>query len=234
MSRMENEGQGLRLPGKCEFCGAETSKLRMNKHLLACPSLPAGKSPRGTVFRLVVEGKYSPEYWLMMDASGASTIRALDEFLRGIWLECCGHLSCFSIDDVDYLSRVSKEPALWPFAPRRRERDMDILVGRVLRPRLRFFHEYDFGTPTRLVLKVILAKEDVFPRGEVRLLARNTPPNFRCAICGAQATRICGNEICEPTFLCSGCPKRRDEEDCLPIVNSPRMGVCGYTGPYCP
>jgi hypothetical protein len=228
---MDDDVSGMRFPGKCEFCGIETSKLRMNKHLLSCRSIRAGKSPQGTVFRIMVEGKYSPEQWLIIDASGASTIKALDEFLRDIWLECCEHLSCFSFDDIDYLSRISKQPSLWAFPRRRRESHMNVLLGKVLRPRLRFFHEYDFGTPTRLVLKVLSFREDVFPRGEIRLLARNIPPDYKCGTCGARATRICGGEISEPIFLCDGCVKRGDDENCLPIVNSPRMGVCGYTGP---
>ena len=30
------------------------------------------------------------------------TLRELDKFLRSAWLECCGHLSHFLIDDVIY------------------------------------------------------------------------------------------------------------------------------------
>ena len=32
-----------------------------------------------------------------------STLEELDDFLRGAWLECCGHLSDFEIDGITYM-----------------------------------------------------------------------------------------------------------------------------------
>jgi hypothetical protein len=69
----------------------------------------------------------------------------------------------------------------------------------------------------------------------VRLLARNTPPSWPCAICGELAIKIC-------TFCYTGggnpfvCRKHVRQHACgetdgfMPVVNSPRMGVCGYAG----
>ncbi|MGZ8519503.1 MAG: hypothetical protein ACXWX7_05065, partial [Candidatus Binatia bacterium] len=68
----------------------------------------------------------------------------------------------------------------------------------------------------------------------VRLLARNEPLVWPCDDCQAPATVVC------PFCIDSGdglfCDAHADahehagEEVYLPVVNSPRMGVCGYTG----
>jgi hypothetical protein len=41
---------------------------------------------------------------------------------------------------------------------------------------MKFFYEYDYGSPTALVLKVVALREQGLPKGSVRLLARNEAP----------------------------------------------------------
>ena len=53
-------------------------------------------------FHLVVEGRYLPEYWLHLLIPSSSPLWYLDNFLRGIWLECCNHLSAFTIEGERY------------------------------------------------------------------------------------------------------------------------------------
>ena len=65
-------------------------------------------------------------------------------------------------------------------------------------------------------------------RKAVRLLARNVPPKFPCADCGAEAAYI--NYDSENPFYCEKCAGKRDEDMLLPVTNFPRMGVCGYCG----
>jgi hypothetical protein len=70
-------------------------------------------------------------------------------------------------------------------------------------------------------------------RPAVRLLVRNTPPTWPCATCGQPATAVCSYCLGAPSgpFACAA---HLGEHDCgemegfLPVVNSPRMGVCGY------
>jgi hypothetical protein len=96
-------------------------------------------------------------------------------------------------------------------------------------------YEYDFGSTTTLQLKVMTERTGRLGRPNVRLLARNTPPVWPCAICGQPATWVCAYCLQEEgnAFACRahrpqhGCG---EQEGLLPVVNSPRMGVCGYTG----
>ena len=41
-------------------------------------------------------------HWLHLEAPASVQLQLLDDFLRDLWLECCGHLSCFTIDGVRY------------------------------------------------------------------------------------------------------------------------------------
>jgi hypothetical protein len=169
-------------------------------------------------------------------------LTALDNVLRGVWLECCGHLSSFHSGEIDYFSAgydLRESAAMWsPFGTRRTERSMNVRMDRVL-PAVgdRFAYEYDFGTTTRLSVQVTGARVGTIGRAPVRLLARNDAPVWPCATCGQQATVICA--YCAGTgdqpFACDAHQAAHDcgeagDEAWLPVVNSPRMGVCGYVG----
>ena len=71
-------------------------------------------------------------------------------------------------------------------------------------------------------------------RSAVRLLARNLAPMWTCSDCGESATHVCPYCLGDATGLV--CDAHRSQHPCedgeafLPVVNSPRMGVCGYTG----
>src|SRR5262249_49473959 len=107
------------------------------------------------------------------------------------------------------------------------ERNMDVPVGEVLQPGLKFSYEYDFGSTTDLELRVVGEREGTASRKEpVRLLARNEPPEIRCERCQRPAAWV---DTFEGGWLCE--EGRGDkEEGILPVVNSPRVGVCGYAG----
>jgi hypothetical protein len=203
----------------------------MARHLAKC--LPehagtqahtgSGKAQR--LFHLVVEG--GPAYWLHVEMPASATLADLDDFLRKIWLECCGHLSAFRIEGTSYSGHPDNS---WG-----EERSMNVPLSKVLRSGLKFSYEYDFGSTTHLALRVGGERQGAWPTGEnVRLLARNEPPEVRCGQCGALATRINTQEAWAPSgWLCDACAAQLDEDEAyfLPVVNSPRTGVCGYTGP---
>src|SRR5205823_4274880 len=106
---------------------------------------------------------------------------------------------------------------------------MDCELAEVLEPKLAFGYDYDFGSTTRLRLKVAGIRTGKWSGKErVRLLARNVAPELVCGSCGKPAKWINAES---DTFLCAACARKdADEEYLLPVVNSPRMGVCGYTG----
>ena len=141
-------------------------------------------------------------------------------------------MSHFIIDDSEY----EFEPD--PFAEFHSKR-MGVELNKVLEPGMIFDYEYDYGSTTQLVLEVISVRRGKLKRGEgsIMLVARNDPMSFACRSCKKEeATNICTNCVSRYSFvgltLCKSCVKRHKcgAQMALPIVNSPRTGVCGYTG----
>src|SRR3989337_1737308 len=90
--------------GKCQYCGEETAKGGMTKHLVKCENraqaiqtADAGKKPEETIWHVRVQDAYGKDFWLDIEMRGSATLEKLDAYLRAIWLECCGHLSKFSV-----------------------------------------------------------------------------------------------------------------------------------------
>ena len=119
-----------------------------------------------------------------------------------------------------------------------REEDMNTELGKVLKVGQKFSYTYDFGSSTDLVLKVIAEREGVETEDEdadsILVMARNEAPVIPCRNCGKPAVGIFpGYGAAEYGAVCETCAKTNREEfeeSLLPIVNSPRVGVCGYTG----
>lgn len=68
------------------------------------------------------------------------------------------------------------------------------------------------------------------------LMARNVMPDATCIECGQPATRLCMEclEADEQGTLCekhAGTHTHDDYDEPIELVNSPRVGMCGYTGP---
>jgi hypothetical protein len=212
--------------GKCNLCGKSFSKQAMTRHLDKCKLEHMAEGSQ-RVLHLQIEGRGAPEYWLHVEVPANASLQTLDRFLRDIWLECCGHLSMFTIAGQVY--DVSPEPD--PFSGRK-PKGMSAKLGDVLAPGLKFTHEYDFGTTTELALKVVAERQGAVKR--IEILARNDPPMIPCAECGKPATQVCsmcvysGPEawLCEEHAIDHEC----GDDYFLPVVNSPRVGMCGYTG----
>lgn len=193
----------------------------MTRHLEACDRPVAG----GKHFHLVVQARYSTAYWIHLAAPVDAPLSKVDDFLRHIWLECCGHLSAFEIAGRRY--------SVAPMAELD-EKGMRPALSRVLDVGTKFSYEYDFGTTTALELKAVAVREGGTPGGKIQLLARNDKPEVPCDRCGKKtATQICTEcDASENGWLCDDCAATHecDPEMFLPVVNSPRVGVCGYTG----
>ncbi len=220
--------------GTCAFCGGIFSKVAMKKHLESCiQKHPPEKKSRfpfpveGKVFTILVEGSsFMHEYWMYLEVPANSMLKKLDNFIRNTWVECCGHLSQFTIDDKRY---VSETEYFIDF----KDKSMNYVMEKVLNVGKKFSYEYDFGSPTHLNLKVISVREVEDSDSSISLLARNEPPLVACTSCGKAATYICGQCGCTGEgWVCDDCALMHEcgEEMLLPMVNSPRVGVCGYTG----
>jgi hypothetical protein len=218
--------------GKCNLCGGIFSKNAMTKHLESCKKTKntsetstGNLSSRKTkCFHLVVKGRYSPEYWMHLEVPANADFQVLDNFLRRIWLECCGHMSAFTVEGKRYSSGPMEEYD---------EEGFDVKLCDILRPGTKFYHEYDFGTTTHLTINVVSEGECESKDKSARLLARNEPPSITCSSCGQVATQVCTECACSGEgWLCDNCAAdhKCGEDMLLPVVNSPRVGMCGYTG----
>lgn len=111
--------------------------------------------------------------------------------------------------------------------------NMQVMLEEVLSPGQTCSYEYDFGSTTELIVKVISEYEVEMKGKAIQVLARNTLPIIPCDGYGELATSLCTQCIYEDKgCLCDMCARSHEcgEEMLLPLVNSPRAGVCGYTG----
>jgi hypothetical protein len=237
--------------GKCAYCSGSFSGTIMARHLESCKVRHASSSSQSRdkeyillrnnnknndtaqhhiVYLLKVSSNYFPEYWLFMEADGMCKLEDIDSLLRDMWLECCGHLSRFTINN----QRYEIQPDPW-FS----SRSMRVKLNKILEPGMIFEYVYDYGSSTELIFKVISSRLGKIKKGRkpIRLVARNDPILFKCHTCKeATATNICS--ICrsersiKQASFCDNCLKLHEcgEDMALPIVNSPRSGECGYTG----
>lgn len=221
--------------GTCTFCQGEFNKSVMTRHLETCQHRIAAeaqarshrKAQKTKTYHLVVEGYRLPMYWIHLGVSAGTTLATIDRFLRDTWLECCGHLSAFEIGGVHY----SVDAAIYEWDTG--SKNMQVRLDQVLPPGQTCSYEYDFGSTTELTLKVISEREVVGKKKVIEILARNNLPIVPCDVCGKPATNTCTQCIYEDTgCLCDACAKDHEcgEAMLLPMVNSPRAGVCGYTG----
>jgi hypothetical protein len=172
-----------------------------------------------------------PFYWIDLEAEATARLTDVDRFLRRLWLECGGHFSVFHVGSTTYTRAMAGAFG------ERDERSLSARLGDALSGIHGWFgYEYDFGSTTALRLRVVGVRGGAIGRGTVRLLARNAPPAWRCSVCNEPAAFVCS--LCnQETDECFVCRRHAGEHACemkteglLPVVNSPRMGVCGYTG----
>lgn len=217
---------------KCFLCGETLAKNAVSRHLEKCLTAheAAQKGKPELLFQLRVEGAGSSGHWLNLEIPASATLETLDNYLRAIWLECCGHLSAFKIGGMRFEAATEGADFSWydePPKPMKTAR-----LERILSVGLAFTHEYDFGSTTMLKLKVVGERMGILngDKRKIRLLARNYAPDFRCKVCNEPAAYVHVYEYPYESY-CEEHASEMDEESLMPIVNSPRVGECGYTGP---
>jgi hypothetical protein len=219
--------RGKQSRGICAFCGYETTKGSMSRHLASCPQrqtqLTSSKSTQSAqpLYYLRAQDAYGGDFWLDLEVNSSAPLKAIDTYLRAIWLECCGHLSEFSIGGWGGIK----------LAKTRR-------VGDVFSSAPVVTHIYDFGTSSETQLKVIDQRDGIpLTKHPIVLLARNKIPEAVCIECGQPATHFCQEcQIEDETAgtLCSQHAQSHPHDNYgepIALVNSPRLGMCGYDGP---
>lgn len=246
--------QNPKSEGKCLFCGETLDKAGINRHLQTHLKQKATKTATGKSFLVKVEtnsrlGK--TPYFLSLWVDGKTTMKQVDTFLRNIWLECCGHMSAFTSIQNGQQGKMwdffEAEKLLSQGKQKEYEKLMEEANGEIPMSRkadktlskgLKLKYEYDFGSTTELLLSVVEEYKIGADKGIV-LLSRNEPVKWLCDTCKTEsATKICSvHGWDEDTMFCDKCAKThskkcRDFENyaAMPVVNSPRMGVCGYEG----
>lgn len=205
--------------GRCRLCQNAYSARGIPRHLASCWKRNGAAGPTGeggVLLNIEAPGRW---YWLSVCAPASTKLQQLDRFLKDIWMnDGCGHLSRF----------LQRSDAWRETAPKR------ATLAELLPPGTSIVYLYDMGDTTAVYVRSVAA----VPAPEnITILARNEPPRIPCNICQAPATEICAP--CETTNqytsteLCQDCAKvhRCDPYSLLPLVNSPRTGICGYDGP---
>lgn len=201
----------------CNLCNKKFTQRGIGKHIRSCLT----KQPESDkeYLYILVQATYGHDYFFHLLLSPTALLKDLDTFLRDKWLECCGHLSAFAYNRWDDEIPMSRK------------------VNTVIAEGQTIDYSYDFGSTTELDIKCIgKFKVNFEGRKKIQVLSRNTQPLITCNHCDdpSQAVEVCTQCIYDGKgALCTACAKKHGCEDglyLLPIVNSPRVGVCGYTG----
>ncbi len=211
--------------GVCVFCKKTYTKTGFSRHLQKHLEAEEkeGKPGKSYLLKVTLPAMWGDQpYFLFLWMNGEAKMKSLDDFLRDIWLECCGHLSSF------HNARKRRNDEI----PMSIKAKMVFLKGK------KMMYTYDFGSTTELEISVLGAYHVKSPK-KIILLSRNEPFYMPCSICGKKnATQIC-MQCCyeEEATFCDTCAEAHSEtcedfEDygAMPIVNSPRTGICGYEG----
>ena len=214
--------------GSCSYCGREMAKGGMTRHLSSCPKRQetmavSAKKPGDTevLYHLRIADAWQGDFWLNLEMRESATLKDLDRYLRAIWLECCGHMSRFSVGGWGGSDIAMSRPA-----------------GRIFKPGIVLTHQYDFGTTSETLVKVVSSRQGKpTTTRPIALMARNAPPEVSCIECGQAAAWLCMECLIEDDCFGTLCNEHvathchHGYGEPVAIVNSPRLGMCGYNGP---
>lgn len=217
----------IKTKGKCPKCGKMYAAAQAGSHLLSCVlhTSTQHSQPMTEGYLIRISGEELPStYWIFATIPKNGSLKLLDTFLRDTWLECCGHLSEFTINGRSYFSRTESG---YPSQSMKKQIGQLLSLGSICE------YRYDMGSSTYLLIQVIAEIQDC-PQKKVTLLMQNESPDFSCESCKKTATLICAqclNKMCLPCSKRHSCVvKEREDYMLMTLVNSPRTGVCGYEG----
>jgi hypothetical protein len=203
------------------------------RHFAACKKLvaqiakaDAGNGKAEAILQLRIQPFGSTPFWLDLEMRASATLKHLDSYLRAIWLECCGHMSHFAIGG-------------WSGE----QLPMSRQVGQVLRTGVTLTHLYDYGTMSTTLVKCAGVRQGKpLTRHPITLLGRNCAPAYTCAECEKPAAYLCIECLIEDQAWVTFCSEHARKHarahynygEPVALMNSPRLGMCGYVGPAVP
>lgn len=214
--------------GECAYCGAEIAKGGVTRHLSGCAKrqnviekAARKKVKSETLYHLRVQDAHLREFWLDLEMRASASLKELDHYLRGIWLECCGHMSQFSVGGW----RGDGIP-------------MSRRIDGVLKGGVELTHIYDFGTSSETLIKAVGTRKGKHTTAHpVALMARNLMPESKCIECEQPALLLCMECLIEEEAWGTLCEEHAQAHphdnygEPIRMANSPRLGMCGYEGP---
>jgi len=207
------------LKGKCYYCNKELTEKTIKRHMKNCSEIEKRIDEKRTTdgklrnqFIISIKPKEGGnKYCIYLSMDGALGLIHIDQFIRDIWVECCGHLSGFRIRGKFY-----------------QDNSLNNKIGDILNLDDKFEYEYDFGSTTDLILEVIDIRLVPISFSQIEIIARNHDIKHECEICGAEAKYYSYEK---EEWECEKCI---DEDDDMvsefDYCNSPRDGVCAYEG----
>jgi hypothetical protein len=97
------------------------------------------------------------------------------------------------------------------------------------------------GTSSETIVKLVGAREGKpLTTKPIVLMVRNQIPDDKCIECGATAAYLCAECLIEDEVWGTLCAEHAEDHshqnygEPFPLVNSPRLGMCGYSGPADP
>jgi hypothetical protein len=219
--------------GICSYCGEMVTKRGVAKHLSVCNGrkivLEKAERRKGnpeTLLHLRAEDAYRKEFWFDIEMRASATLKQLDSYLRAIWLECCGHMS-------EFMAGSGRMPG--------RTVAKRYTGDEVFGEYKQLLHIYDFGTSSETTIKFVSLREGKpTTKNPIALLARNVMPEASCIECGKSAEWLCMECLIEDEEWGTLCGEHADTHlhgnygEPVRLVNSPRLGMCGYAGPAVP
>lgn len=201
------------------YDGFEGTMEEVGAHLMADNNEPDAELEENLLLRVTYPA--DPSFWLYAAVKTDATLRHIDNFIRNTWVECCGHASFFEIGNLQYTSNTRVLPG----------KSMNAKVADLIKEGVPAAYEYDMGSPTDLQVEVAGRVRFAPRREKVLYLAQNYMPQYRCVRCGRRAELVSrpGMEPIAESVICARCSREEAEIGrYLPLLNSPRTGVCGY------
>lgn len=183
------------MKGKCYYCNKELTERTIKRHMKSCSIMKnrieesiAKNGKLRKQFIIAIKPRYEKnEYCIYLSIDGTLGLVHIDQFIRDVWVECCGHLSAFIIKKKFY-----------------QDNEMNIRLNEILSVGEKFQYEYDFGSTTYLELEVVDIIDVPKNFTQMEIIARNNEMISEGNYCNSPRDGVCGyvgNKEAENKYL---------------------------------